>query len=291
MPWQLVFVSFYIFRTSAYLLQRIYARDTALPPSVPPALAKLLAVTPLGMIVGLYVPHHIHWSWWLMVLLLIESVGIGIYSKLGFIASHGLSVGEFQIVNQLFILVVIALGWLLLGEKLTVTQLVAAALLLSSAILAARAPKDADTGKRSRHHLRLLLLAVVGTAAFGVGLIGERAALHHMDLGAYFIFGFSAQTLSSLLIALPDMKAARRMLTKHDIILAFWWGSVVTLGGFVYLYAVVRSKNISLIVALTAFVLPLTVVAAYIWLKERENIKTLAIAVTLGCLGLVISAL
>lgn len=61
--------------------------------------------------------------------------------------------------------------------------------------------------------------------------------------------------------------------------------------GILYVIAIVNSNNISLVTAVTAIALPLTALAAYAILKERESQRLLWIGLTIGFLGLLVSAL
>lgn len=62
--------------------QRRYLRKTGLPSSVVAAMNYLLGIWPLALIVGLMLPHHVNWSWWVVVLVIIEGLAIAIFNKL-----------------------------------------------------------------------------------------------------------------------------------------------------------------------------------------------------------------
>jgi drug/metabolite transporter (DMT)-like permease len=291
MSWQVALVLFYITGVGQALFQRSYSQQSKLPLSLPPALSYLVGVTPLGIIVGLLAAHHIHWSLWLGCLLIIEGVFIGLYNWLSFKAIKQLPVTRFETIYQSYEIITIVLGWILLGERLTTFEIYGAVLLIAAALLAVQAPKSHSVQSLSRHK-RAVILALLSAVAMGIGLIAEKAALGHMDRGAYFIFGYGTQTIALVILASRDI---RRRSLRH--IGAYEWkrsaimGSLSAVVGFFYIIGITKSNNISLITSLTAFILPLIAIASYLFLHEKEDLKLLWSGTALGCLGLIITAL
>ena len=68
-------------------------------------------------------------------------------------------------------------------------------------------------------------------------------------------------------------------------------GMLGIMGGISYLYTVTAVNNISLIVSLNSFVLPLTALGSYWLLHEREDQKKLWGSIALGMVGVIITAL
>src|SRR6187402_1931086 len=119
MSWQVALALFYLTVIAQALLQRSYSQRSKLPESFPPAISYLIGVTPLGIIVGLFLSHHVIWSWWLILLLAIEGIFIGLYNWLSFRAVKRLPLARFQTIYQSYEIVVILLGWMLLNERLS----------------------------------------------------------------------------------------------------------------------------------------------------------------------------
>ena len=215
---------------------------------------------------------------------------MAISNWISFAAVKRLSVVQFQTINQFYGVVVISLGWLLLKEGLNLFQILGAGLLFMAAMLAIRAPNN--TGANRALHVKSVLLTVAAALTLGVALVIEKAALGHMDIGAYLIFGYTAQTLAMLLLALKDV--SKQNLRKFGIHEIKWsagmgWANAVT--GVFYVIAIVNSNNISLVTAIAAISLPLLAFAAYVILRERENRKLLWVGLGLGFIGLIVSAL
>ncbi len=291
MSWQSALILFYLTGVVQALLQRRYSQHTKLPASLPPALSYLIGVTPLGIIVGFSLPHHVHWSSWLIFLLIVEGLFIGIYNWLSFKAIKQLSVTRFETIYQSFEIITIVLGWILLNERLTGYEIMGAMLLIAAALLAVRAPKNSRKDALFSHTQRVLL-ALLSAAAIGVELVAEKAALSHMDRGAYYIFGYGTQTITLLALAGPNLTMRTiKQISKYDWKRSLAMGVLSATVGFCYIVALTASNNISLITALTAFILPLIALASYIFLHEREDLKLLWGATALGCVGLIISTL
>lgn len=290
MNWHMSLLLFYVFSVVKSLGQRRYLRKTGLPSSVVAAMNYMLGLWPLAVVVGLLLPHHVQWSWWLVFLLILEGAAIGMYNKLAFRALKRLPISQFQTLNQSFNIFVIIGGWLLLGETLNVSQLVGVGFIIGAAVLSAYAAKTRKA--KTAVPAGTTELVIISAVILSVGLIAEKAALGHMDVGAYFIFGIGAQAISVMLLALKDMnKKIWATVTHSDIRNNVVVGMVSGIAGFLYLYTVNAANNISLIISLSSFVLPLTALASYWLLHEREDQKRLWASIALGVVGICITAL
>lgn len=290
MNWHISLLLFYLFSVTKSLGQRRYLRKTGLPSSVVAAMNYLLGLWPLAIVVGLMLPHDVNWSWWLVFLLVFEGFAIGLYNKLAFRAIKRLPISHFQTLNQSFNIFVIFGGWILLGEILSVTQLIGVAFIIGAAVLSAFAARA--KGRTHKIQPGTTQLVIVAAAILSMGLIAEKAALGHMDIGAYFIFGIGSQAIFATLIALKDVnKKVLATISHSDLRNNIVVGVVSAIAGFLYLYTVSAANNISLIVSLNSFVLPLTALASYWLLHEREDQKRLWGSIALGIVGLCITVL
>lgn len=180
MTWQLSLILWYVFTIAQSLWQRSYAQKSELPESFPPALSYILAVTPLSIVVGLLMPHGVHWSPWLVFLLVSEGILIALFNWLMFVALRRLPVARFQMIFQLYAVVVILLGWTFLQETLSLMQVAGGVLLFAAAFIAIRAPKKNEEQLQKRADLKAVLVTIAASVALGVGLVIEKAALNHM---------------------------------------------------------------------------------------------------------------
>ena len=290
MDWHISLLFFYVFAVLKSLGQRRYLRKTGLPSSVVASINYLLGIWPIAIVVGFMLPHNANWSWWLVFLLVVQGFTIGWYNKLAARAIKRLPISHFQTLNQSSTIFVIMGGSLLLGETLTIPQLIGVAFIISASVLAAFAAK----AKSHKHAIQpgTIKLVIFAALILSIGLVAEKAALNHMDVGAYFIYGIGSQALFVTLIALKDVnKKVWRAITRSDIRNNVVVGMLGILGGMSYLYTVTQVNNISLIVSLNSFVLPLTALGSYWLLREREDQKKLWGSIALGMVGVIITAL
>jgi drug/metabolite transporter (DMT)-like permease len=291
--WQVALGIFFVFFVAQTLVKRNLALISDIPETIPPFISYVFGIMPIGLIVGLAMEHTVHWSPWTLLLLALEGSFIALFNWVSFRALRHLPAAHFQTVFQVNTIVIITLGWILLGETLSGMQIIGAACILCGALLAIWAPVRAHM-RGGTHIPRLkagLVLTLISAIVMGVGLVAEKAALQYMDLGAYFIFGFAAQGLFMGALALPSLVShPLRTIPRHIIRQSTLFGLISVGMGFTYLFALQKSNNISLITALKAFALPLTAIAAHYILKERDDNKLLWAAIALAIIGIGITA-
>lgn len=254
------------------------------------AMTNLLGLLPVSFIFGILLPHSVNWSWTAVGLLLAQGIFIGLYVNIAFRAIKMLPIAHFQTINQSQTLFVIILGSLLLGERLTLLQAIGGVFILGAAYLIAHTVHQHK--KRNGHSTAGIWLTLGGSALMAIGLVFEKAALGHMDNGAYYIYGFSAQALVICLLALPHVnRKIINSMTMSDVRNYTAIGVATALTGISYLTALNMADNISRIGTLTAFSLPLTALMSYWLLHERDHAKEVFIAVGLGLIGAIITAI
>jgi drug/metabolite transporter (DMT)-like permease len=211
---------------------------------------------------------------------------------ISFAAVRRLPVAQFQTINQFYVVIVVMLGWVLLKEGLNPMQIIGASLLFIAALVAIRATNTGNNKVHRAVHVKSVILTLAAATTLGIALVTEKAALGHMDIGAYLIFGYSAQTLAMVVLALKDVsRQTLRAFGKNEIkwSAGMGWANAVT--GVFYVVAIVGANNISLVTAIASITLPLLALAAYVILKEREDQKLLWVGLSIGFLGLLVSAL
>jgi drug/metabolite transporter (DMT)-like permease len=292
MSWQIAVAFSIIGYVISILLQRRYSLKSKAPESFVPATAYLLGVMPVAIVAGLILPHHVDWSWRVGLLLFICASTIAISCWIGFKAIKLMPVAPYQTIARFSSIVVIALGWLVLGEVLNTYQVIGAALLLTGAAIAAWAPVKNIKNAERRVHLKAVILALIAAALLGISNVTEKAILGHAQIGGVLIFGWGSQTLAMLLLALKDLKRPNlRKLKIFDIKSAWAYGFANGVAGVFYVYSLSKSNNISIIVALLAITLPLAALGARFVLKERENNKLVLVSLAICFIGLLIFAI
>lgn len=290
MSWLIFILLFYITNVSRAIIQRRFLRRSHLPGELSAAFSNLLGLLPIGVIFGLAMPHDVRWSWTTAGLLAGQAIFIGLYITTAYKAIKMLPIAQFQTINQSQTLLVIILGSVVLGERLTLVQGIGGAFILSAAYLVAltvhrHKKRAADTSNGVK-------LAIFGAVCMAIGLVFEKAALGHMDTGAYYIYGFAAQSLVIWLLAAPHLERTTiHSITMSDLRNYAAMGTLAALAGMSYLTALSTADNISRISTLTAFSLPLTALIGYWLLKERDHARQVFAAIGLGLVGVIITTL
>lgn len=290
MSWQISLVLFFIVSVSHTLWARIYSQKTSLHPKVAPTLSYLIGVLPLGIIVSLVLSGiDITWDKTTVLLLIAEGSLIGLFNWLSFIAWKKVTVAQFQTVFQLYAITTALFGWIILNEKLSNPQIIGSLFLIVGAVIAAN---SGDSKKQKFNFTSGVTLTALSAVILGLGLVAEKAAIDRMSLSAYFIFGYGAQTLSLVIISIKQLTTLKiSSISKYDLNGAFILGALSGLAGFFYLYALNKADNIGQVISASTFQLPLSVIAGYIILKEKDNIKRLSIASIIAFIGLIINTL
>lgn len=290
MSWQIFIILFYVANVSRALIQRRFLRRSHLPEQMSAAMSNILGVLPASFIFGLVLPHSVDWSWTTVGLLLGEGIFIGLYVIIAFRAIKMLPIAQFQTINQSQTLFVIILGSIVLGERLTLVQGMGCVFILGAAYLIAHTVHQHK--KRNADKTTGIWLTLLGSVIMAIGLVFEKAALGHMDTGAYYIYGFSAQVIVICILAAPYVtRTLVNSLTISDLRNYAAIGVTTALTGMAYLTALTKADNISRIGTLAAFSLPLTALMSYWLLHERDHAKQVFIAVGLGLVGAIITAL
>ena len=77
----------------------------------------------------------------------------------------------------------------------------------------------------------------------------------------------------------------------HELKWSSLMGAINGLTGVLYVYAIYHSDNISLITALLAVTLPITVFGAFIFLGEREHHKIMWASLAISFAGLLVTGI
>lgn len=290
MSWQIFIILFYIANVGRSLIQRRFLRRSHLPEQLSAAFTNVLGMLPVSFVLGMLLPHDVNWSWMTAALLLGEGLFIGLYITISYRAIKMLPIAQFQTINQSQTLFVIILGSIILGERLSLIQGLGCIFILSAAYVVAHTVHRHK--KRTADKSTGIWLTLAGSVIMSIGLIFEKAALGHMDTGAYYIYGFAIQAAVVCVLASPYIsRKVINSLTLSDLRNYAAIGVSTSLAGMTYLAALTKANNISLIGTLTAFSLPLTALMSYWLLHERDHAKQIFIAVVLGLIGVIITSL
>lgn len=293
MSWQVAFIISVILAVGRILYTRRYAQRSKVPGTIPPAAGYLFGVLPVGLVAGLFIfPHEIQWNPIMIVLMIILSISMTLANWWGFLVAGKVAIAPQQTIGTLTNISIVVMGWTLLGETLTMPQFVGGGILLVAAVLAIWAPAKAGKKDFKRMDRSTVAITVGAALMLAIGLVSEKALLSHMDIGGIFLVSWPVQLLGMLLLASKDItKKTLHLFKGAELKASVIIGLSNGLNGMFYIYSIFHSDNISLITVLGTIIFPLTVLGAYIFLREREHHILMWLSFGISTLGLLILAL
>ena len=288
MIWQFAFAVHMVLATVFALLYRNLAVDLGDRSRLVNLYVFVIGIFPLGIVMALLwgdVDFNLPARVWIFL------VGGGFLFAISNIAAfksnQEVDAGQFSIISNSRTIVTIIVSSYFLKETLSNSQLVGVVGVLAAALLVASTHFNIQTLNFNKHSL----LAFLSAGALGLAISYEKHMLDQMSTSTYLVVGWGAQTLAVSILAFPEIKHYRmilenKIILKKVLLLAFSRG----FGGLFFVYSLNASDNSSLIAALLSSKPAVIVVAAYIFLNERDNLFTKFIGVVVGIVGLLLVA-
>lgn len=172
------------------------------------------------------------------------------------------------------------------AETLTTQQWIGSAVLLLAVMLVQlrHTNKKNSNGKLSIGLSASIILLVA--LLFGIGIVTEKYLLDRIGLSTYLVFGWGGQFVSVSVLVFLLRKNFRLPDTwkMHGIV--FSSALFLSVGGFFFVKTQVSSDSASLTSVSSSVKVLLTVLLAFIFLKERDRMIQKFIALALSCAGL-----
>ncbi len=284
LSWQLLITLFLFLSTASVLLRRYLATTLAAHNQIINAVFYVGILYPLALLVTALSPAPIHISGLNLLLLFIGEWLFPFSLVLSFRASRQIDAGSYTIIGNLTPIVTIITAWTLLNEGLSGYKFIGAVIIILSAFIVTlpklRAHKiDKNSG---------LMLALVASILLGLAITFERFMLTRMNLESYLVFGWGFQTLWMVLIAWPKRRELSILRDRKKLYYIVGYGLSFALGGLCFVSALKLSGNVSVISSIISFRTVLVVLAALIFLREKEWLWLKIGAALVGTAGLII---
>jgi len=284
MPWIIPLLGYLVFATIYSLIRRNLGKNFAEHNRLVNAFFFLAVLWPIGSLIGFLSHPNLHIGWLSLALVLAGSIVWPLSNLSAYRANRHIDAGMFSILSNLTPIVTITVAWNLLGEGLNSQQLFGAVIILVSAILVTL-PSIRRHRRTDRNGLMFALLTVV---LVGLGIVFERYMLKRMDIGAYFIFGWGAQTFWMIIFALSEYKNIHLLKDRKFFLPTLGYGLSAALRGVGFVAALKFSNNASLVGAAASFLSVSVVVAAFFFTNEKDGLAIKLPAALLGTVGLII---
>lgn len=284
MTWQIFVFGYLIFATASFVLRRFLAKSAQEHNTLINAFYFLGALYPTGLIIAAFTSPDLLIGWDNFIYTMLFSAGFPVMMYLSFKSNKYLDAGHYTIINNITPIVTISAATILLNEGLSGSQLLGAIVVIFSAFLVS-IPNIIGRHKSNSSGIVLALCAVT---ILGLSIVFERWMLTRIDLGAYLVYGWGAQTFWMLVMAWPDRKNTRLIFQKKNLSPVIWYAITNAFKGVFFVAALKTTTNVSLVSAAASFTAVSVVIAAYIFLKEKEWLWLKILAAIFGTIGLII---
>lgn len=285
--WQILMALYFVFGATNYVLRRAMAQTLGEHNRLINSIFYILFLLPAGIVLAFFFPHNLDVGMLNLMLLLGGGILFPIFYIVAFNANKEVDAGIFAIINNLSPIFTLAVALPLLHESLSTGQFLGVALLVCSGVIAAASQLRGVV----RPSWNGLWLCVLSAAVLGVAIAYERFMLGRVDFGAYLIYGWGSQIAWSAILTGSELKKLR-MLFKKDTRTKWTlisWGVASALRSVVFIIAL-KISSASLVSAASDFMSVAVVIAAYLFLRERNHLLFKALAVGVGVVGLLFVA-
>lgn len=283
--WQLLLVFYFIFGAASYLLRRVLAQKFSEHNRLINAVFFCFFLLPAGLILSLFFPRNLNIGLLNYVLLLGGSVIWPLFNLTAFKANQTVDVGIYTVINNLSPIFTLMVALPFLGERLSGQQFVGVFMLILSGIIVAYP----NIRKNSKADFQGLMFCVLSAALLGIAVAYERFMLNRVDFGTYLIFGWGAQVAWSAFYARKEWKLLPSLVKKAGYKTLLAYGTSSTLKSACFILALLISGSAAIIGAASDFMSVTVVIAAYIFLKERDHLGYKLSAAAIGIAGLLLA--
>lgn len=285
--WVFFIALYFVFGAASYLLRKSLAVRLPENSRAINAIFFALFLMPAGLILSLFFPHNLNVGAINVALLLGGSVIWPLFYIVAYKANEKTDAGIFAIIGNLSPVATLAIAIPFLGDELSLYQMIGIALLISSGVFAAL--PSIRSSKLS--NAQGILLCFLSAAILGTAVAYEKFMLDRVDFGAYLIYGWGSQILWSILLAGRELKRIPGLLTQSSEIrnMIVAWGTSSALRSVCFVIAL-SMASASLVSAASDFLAVVVVGAAYLFLREKENMVLKLVAALVGTSGLLLVA-
>lgn len=182
---------------------------------------------------------------------------------------HYLDAGIATILSTLNTLAAVVIATLFIDEGLTLQQAIGAFVLMTGIWLI----MSIHLRKYEKNRWLIgLALSIVAAVFFGFATTTEKHLLNNMPLPVYILFGWGFQWLAAMVLSLVNKYKWRNLIKSPVLKSVLLAGLVRAIAGFLFILALVKSNNVSIIAVLSGVKAIFVVILADFILKERKYV-------------------
>ncbi|HZL07845.1 MAG TPA: EamA family transporter [Candidatus Dormibacteraeota bacterium] len=286
MTWQFFLICFLLLGTVVALLQRRLGQVIPEHNQLVNGFFFLGIHYPLALVIASIAGFHLNVGWFNAIVMIVVATTFPLTNILAFRASKDVDAGLFGILNNLGPVLTIGLAAILLSERLTPHQFAGALIIVFSALFVSIVTYD----RGSRSTRTGIMLALLSVVLLGADTVYETWMLSRLGYGTYLVYGVGLQTFWMTVFAWPYRKHIKQVINRRygPEVLALSLSK--SLKGMAFVAALYLSKNAAIVGAFTGFLPVMVVLAAYVFLREKQWLRVKVVAAAMGTVGLVILA-
>lgn len=178
------------------------------------------------------------------------------------------------------------------GERLSTVQLLGSVMLLPCIwyVLSLASKEKQGINIHSKAWLKGLSFALLASFFFALGFVFEKYALNHVSISTYIGVGWAFQVILAWVLVLLLRRHTLKILKDPAVTrMALRLGVIRALAGALFLYALLKSNNVTLMSVISNFRIIVVAVLAGVLLGERDhyNQKLAAAAVSFVALAII----
>ncbi len=283
MTWHFAIAIHLALSTAYALLLRKVARDLKDFSRVTMLIMYAVVVLPVGILVAIFMgglDFSFQPSTW--VLLVLGGVLFSLTNIVSYKANSHIDAAQFSIITNLESIFTIIFAFVLIDEHLNSIQLIGAFILVISAIFIS----VERVNKRTFIITPATWLAILSSLILSIAFINEKTLLGHINYQTYLVIGWGFQTLSILIIAIPDINKIKNI-KKTEFKDMLGLGVLRAISGLSFIFALTKA-DAALLSSIRSFKPVLVFVAAYFVLGESKNFWRKSLASVLAVIGLLL---
>lgn len=218
-------------------------------------------------------------------LFIFAGVCFGLTNIASYKVFHYLDAGVATILSTLNTLAAVIVATILIQEGLTLKQAIGAFILMLGIWLI----MSIHLRKNEKNRWIVgLTLSVVAAFFFGLATTTEKYLLNIMPLPVYILFGWGFQWLAVMTLSLVNKSKWRNLIKNPVLKSVLLAGFVRALAGFMFILALIKSDNVSIIAVLSGVKAIFVVILADLILNERKHLVKKIESALLVTVGIVI---
>jgi drug/metabolite transporter (DMT)-like permease len=185
---------------------------------------------------------------------------------------------------------VVVFAYIFTTETLSPKQWLGALTLFLAVVIVAIINKRRSKGAEEKYILIGISFAVLTTLIFAPAMLNEKYLIDRLGLETYVLYGWGMQAVAAFRLAfmLRTKNDKKVKLTRRMHVNIWAYAVLLIFSGLMYVTSLQKSGSASLTAVIAVANVSITVMLAYVFLRERTNLGTKLLGLLLTCVGVLL---